>query len=41
MIPRLVVRKSPRNDEVHWFLVKRLLKRLGIGPEEWLRAVYG
>ena len=32
---------AAHNDEVHWILVKRLLKRLGIGPEEWLRAVYG
>jgi hypothetical protein len=29
------------NDEISSVVVKRLLKQLGIDPEEWLRAVYG
>ena len=29
------------NDEVHSVVVKQLLKRLDIRPQEWLQAVYG
>ena len=29
-----------RNDEVSSLIVKLLLKRLGISPQEWLKAVY-
>jgi hypothetical protein len=29
------------NDEVSSLVVTHMLKRLGIGPQEWLRAVYG
>jgi len=30
-----------QNPEVRWPLVKRLLARVGVGAEEWCRAVYG
>lgn len=37
---KAVLGRHKRNDEVHVVRLKRLLKQLGITPQEWLAAVY-
>ena len=38
---KFIVGHHKRNDTVHSIVVKNMLKRLKIGPQEWLTAVYG
>jgi hypothetical protein len=38
---KFVLGHHGQNPEVRWPVVKRLLGRVGIRPEEWWAAVYG
>jgi len=38
---KFVIGHHKRNDTVHSVVVQNMLKRLKIGPQEWLTAVYG